>query len=86
MANQRHVDILLRDGVARWNLWRRQEPEIKPHLREAVCVRTNFSGATLAGCTVYGISAWDMNLDDDSKADIPLSKQSERALHDLLGY
>ena len=30
MVNQRHVDILLRDGVAVWNLWRKEEPEIEP--------------------------------------------------------
>lgn len=31
-------------------------------LREVNCVQTDFSGATLTGCNVYGVSAWDVNL------------------------
>ncbi len=31
MANHRHVEIIAR-GVAAWNQWRRQDPEVKPNL------------------------------------------------------
>jgi hypothetical protein len=32
VANQRHVDILVRDGVRVWNLWRKEESAIRPDL------------------------------------------------------
>ena len=35
MANQRHIAMLLRDGVQVWNLWRKDEPEIEPDLSKA---------------------------------------------------
>jgi len=47
MANQQHVDIL-RDGVQEWNLWRREEPAIRPDLS-----RAGLSGAILAGAYLY---------------------------------
>jgi uncharacterized protein YjbI with pentapeptide repeats len=31
-------------------------------LMEASLVKTDFEGATLTGCNVYGIAAWDVNL------------------------
>jgi len=34
----------------------------------------------------YTRNSYSLQLDDGSHADIPLSKQSERTLHDLLGY
>jgi ABC-2 type transport system ATP-binding protein len=34
----------------------------------------------------YTRNSYSLQLDDGGQADIPLSKQSERALHDLLGY
>jgi hypothetical protein len=179
MANQRHVDILLRDGVRVWNLWREEEPDIRPDLREAdireanlegahlqgadlsdadltgarlsgadlsaanltgvdlheaylrgadlteadlteadlrgallteahltganlteadlsgaliletdltgadlsgadlsgaLCLRTTFAGATLTGCTVYGMSAWNLNLDGAVQADLRITR------------
>src|SRR5258706_3868486 len=48
MANQQHVDIL-RDGVQGWNLWRREEPAIRPDLS-----RAGLSGAILAGADLGG--------------------------------
>jgi uncharacterized protein YjbI with pentapeptide repeats len=49
MANQQHVDIL-RDGVQVWNLWRREEPAIRPDLS-----RAGLSGAILAGAYLYEV-------------------------------
>lgn len=188
MGNQRHVDILVHDGVAIWNLWRADEPAIHPDVREirltearlhhanlsrtnlsgadlteshlhtanlagadlsmaklyhanlsgadlsraslihadltgvnlhqanlsganlsganlghaqlhhanlsgailtganlsgadlrgASCVETNFSWATLTDCSVYGISAWDVNLDGAVQADLDITVHSEK--------
>lgn len=47
MANQQHVAIL-RDGVQEWNLWRKDEPAIRPDLS-----RAGLSGAILAGADLY---------------------------------
>jgi uncharacterized protein YjbI with pentapeptide repeats len=44
MANQRHVDILVRNGVRAWNLWRTEEPGVRPDLSEA-----DLRGATFFG-------------------------------------
>jgi len=57
MANQRHVDILLRDGVAMWNLWRKEEPEIKPDLQGV-----NLHGAKLQGVNLQGTELEEANL------------------------
>jgi uncharacterized protein YjbI with pentapeptide repeats len=58
MANEEHVAIL-NQGVAVWNDWRREHPDIRPDLslanldevsfREADLMQVNFSGACLTG-------------------------------------
>lgn len=35
MADQRHIDLLLKQGVTQWNIWRKQYPEIQPDLNGA---------------------------------------------------
>lgn len=55
-------------------------------LTGTMCLKTTFSGATLTGCTVYGISAWDLNLDDVKQADLritPLNKETSIAVDNL---
>jgi uncharacterized protein YjbI with pentapeptide repeats len=44
MANQRHVNILVRNGVRAWNLWRTEETTVRPDLSEA-----DLRGATFFG-------------------------------------
>ena len=39
-------------------------------LQQATLVETNLKGAVLDGCRIYGISAWDLELDEDTKKDI----------------
>jgi uncharacterized protein YjbI with pentapeptide repeats len=48
-------------------------------LRGANLVRTNLRGADLTGCKVYGISAWDVVLDDDDcrQRDLVLSPDGD---------
>jgi hypothetical protein len=72
MANEEHV-ALLKQGVAVWNAWRDENPNIFPNLSEADLseadlsranlswanlVEANFTGADLTGCRIYGVSAW----------------------------
>ncbi len=33
-------------------------------LTNTICVATDFTGATLSGCRIYGISCWDVHLDN----------------------
>ena len=71
MANKEHLAIL-RQGVDAWNRWRKENPEVKPDLRGAflsyaTLVETNLKGAVLDGCHIYGISAWNLELDEDTK-------------------
>ena len=47
MADQQHLAVL-KQGVAAWNTWRRQHPEILPDLSEA-----DLSEADLGGCAGY---------------------------------
>jgi Pentapeptide repeats (8 copies) len=47
MANDEHV-ALLRTGVALWNAWRNENPDIRPDLGEADFFRENLSEANLS--------------------------------------
>ena len=83
LANQRHGDILLRDGVALWDLWRIEESDIRLDLRgadlrrailsEADLTRAHLSGAmclrtTFAGATLTGCTVYGISA-WDSKLD-----------------
>ena len=46
-------------------------------LQSAVAVRTNFGGADLTGCSVYGISAWDVNLDGTIQSNLLISGEDQ---------
>jgi uncharacterized protein YjbI with pentapeptide repeats len=43
------------------------------------CVGTNLSHATLAGCLVYGIAAWNVNLEDTTQIDLRITSVEEEA-------
>jgi uncharacterized protein YjbI with pentapeptide repeats len=47
MANQQHVEILLR-GVATWNRWRLENAQERPDLAEADLSRVDLRGAALS--------------------------------------
>ena len=63
MANDEHLAIL-RQGVEKWNEWRRANPDLKPdlsevdlneaNLREAELFGANLSGANLGGADLFG--------------------------------
>jgi len=67
MANEKHLDII-KQGVAVWNEWRKNNSEIKPdlsmvdlrgtQLNEANLMRANFSGANLSGTDLRYANLW----------------------------
>jgi hypothetical protein len=52
MANEEHLAIL-RQGVAAWNAWRQEHPDVRPDLREADLTGANLTDANLS-VTVLG--------------------------------
>ena len=73
MANQEHVDLLRREDVQNFNLWRRENPDIVPDLSEsyfsesADLSRVNFSGANLERIDLSGVN---ITLADFSKSNL----------------
>jgi hypothetical protein len=51
----------------------------RANLTGASFLRTDMSGATLTGCTVYGISAWDLELEGAVQTDLRITPQSEES-------
>ena len=45
MANDEHVALLLKQGVAAWNAWRDENPDIRLDLTEADLGGANLNGA-----------------------------------------
>ena len=61
MANEEHLAIL-KKGVAAWNEWRKQHPDIRPDLRGANLARGEPREANLAGRTSAGRTSVGANL------------------------
>ena len=47
-----HIDIL-NQGVSAWNIWREENPQVKPNLTEA-----NLTGAKLIGADLMVFPPW----------------------------
>ena len=82
MANQQHVDILLREGIPGWNRWRKERPDIRPnlsgaHLVSADLVRADLSRADLRGALLVSAS---LNRADLSQADLFRAHMSQAEL------
>ena len=76
MANEEHVAIL-KKGVAAWNEWRRENPDIRPNLSGANLRRAHLYGADLsradlsrADLSEAGLSGADLSGADLSRADL----------------
>jgi hypothetical protein len=52
MANRKHLAIL-KKGVAAWNKWREEHPEVRPNLSSAHFGGTNLGGADLSGAGLF---------------------------------
>jgi uncharacterized protein YjbI with pentapeptide repeats len=50
------------------------------NLSLADLVETNFSGATMTGCRIYGISAWNVTMENTVQKDLVISNESEPAV------
>ncbi|HWZ96950.1 MAG TPA: pentapeptide repeat-containing protein [Candidatus Dormibacteraeota bacterium] len=61
MANKEHLEIL-KQGVATWNEWREQNPEVTVDLSEAFLARKAFRGADLRGASLRGADLGGTNL------------------------
>src|SRR5258708_16663344 len=70
MVSQEDID-LLKQGVARWNAWRGQHPEIRPDLSGA-----NLSGANLSEALLVGAELIDADLTEANLMDANLSNAS----------
>jgi uncharacterized protein YjbI with pentapeptide repeats len=47
------------------------------NLSRAVLVETNLTQATLDGCSIYGISAWDLELGGTTQSDLVITREGE---------
>ena len=61
MANDEHV-ALLRQGVAAWNAWRDENPNIHLDLSEAYLSEANLGGANLGGVDLYRVNLIEAKL------------------------
>ncbi len=61
MANPEHLEIL-KQGVERWNEWRKEHPEVRPDLSEAEFAGRNLNGANLSGADLAGANFLQANL------------------------
>jgi uncharacterized protein YjbI with pentapeptide repeats len=77
MANNEHV-ALLKQGVAAWAAWRRENPDVRPDLGEADLRKTDLRGADFSGADLRGADLSWANL---SRADLSEAKLFNAALH-----
>ena len=91
---ENHLDIL-KQGVEVWNKWRQEQPGIMPilfganlsevnlsgaDLSGATLIRTNLSRAILVDCSIYGISAWGIQLDATRQENLLITDYGEPAI------
>ena len=50
------------------------------NLSLADLVETNFSGATMTGCRIYGVSAWNLTMENTVQKDLVISNETEPAV------
>jgi hypothetical protein len=86
MANDEHVAIL-KQGVAAWNAWRRENSDIRPDLSNAdlsgadlslaPLVSADLTDADLTGCRIYGVSAWRLKLERTKQQSLIITSEDE---------
>jgi len=62
MANRKHLKVL-KQGVERWNKWRKENSEVRPDLSEADLVWAHLSGADLSEVNLTGANLSMTSLD-----------------------
>jgi uncharacterized protein YjbI with pentapeptide repeats len=53
---------------------------IETHMAQAILVETNFKNAILDTCYIYGISAWDVNLEGASQKNLDISGYEQSSI------
>jgi hypothetical protein len=83
MANDEHV-ALLKHGVAAWNAWREENPNIRPNLLRALLYRANLTGAdlTLADLSEANLSEANLRGADLDGANLRRADLSEANLRE----
>jgi uncharacterized protein YjbI with pentapeptide repeats len=76
MANDEHVAIL-KKGVAAWNEWRRENPDIRPDLSEADLSEADLVGANLSGAKLAELVGADLSEADLSGVNLSGADLSE---------
>jgi uncharacterized protein YjbI with pentapeptide repeats len=99
MANDEHVE-LLKQGVAAWNAWRDENPDIRPDLQganlseanlnranlmEADLSEANLTKADLSGAKLFGVDLFRANLSGADLSGADLSGQANLLGADLSG-
>lgn len=76
-ANLTEADLLM-SNLNDANLTKANLTEAK--LTGAILIHTDFTAANLTGCSVYGISAWDLTLDGAKQSSLNISRWNEPAI------
>ena len=61
MANKEHLEII-KQGVASWNEWRKNNPKLRPDLSDTILSGYNLSGADLSDAALYWSWLTETNL------------------------
>jgi Pentapeptide repeats (8 copies)/Ion channel len=82
MPNSKHL-AKLKEGVATWNTWRKENPEVRPNLNTATLREVNLNNANLrkadlGGANLYGASLQGANLQETSLYNAMLRKANLR--------
>ena len=97
MANPNHL-AKIREGVTRWNDWRKAHPDILPdlsnadlsftNLKDADLNNANLAGCVLSSCVLHNASFANSQLDHTHICDVDLStaKGLENAVHHGMSY
>ena len=90
MANPEHL-AKIKEGVEAWNLWRKENPDVgsdlsgadlsRADLTEATLVNTNLEGANMTACVVYGISAWNVRLEEAIQSELLITQVGEPEIY-----
>ena len=65
MANRHHL-AQLRQGVGTWNLWREENPDLKPDLMQADLSGANLNGVNLSRVDLFGANFWETDLSESN--------------------
>jgi len=83
MANKDHLKII-KQGVKAWNDWRKEEPDMVPHLSRADLRKAELSGAHLSGANLNEANLSEANLNEADLSEANLNEAELNGAH-LIG-